>query len=211
MKRLSVVSIALIVVLLGCLAVYRYVYLPSNSCVQVLVSATHRITGKEGVFGNPCSVPFWYKDVRDYNPGQTSGIEERVYTVKEVLNIFSRTPNIFENQEISIEAIHADSTDGIGCNDYMILMDKEDADRKQQLMDFLTKAEMDKEESERITKELQSLPRIKTGETLKGIPGLFPTRGGIYRGHFYDEELSNKCPDGEARFVIERKVKELAQ
>lgn len=186
---------------------YRYIYSP-QTCIQVVVSATNRITGEEKVFGDPCSVPFWYKDVKDYNPEQTSGIEERVYTVREVLNILSITPNIFENQKISVEAIHADSTDGIGCNDYMILMDKEDADRKQQLMDFLTKAEMGKEESERITKELQSLPRIKTGETLKDIPGLFPTQGGIYYGHFYDKGLSSKCPEGEKRFVIDKKIQE---
>lgn len=71
MKKPYAVSIAIIFVLLGCLAVYRYVYLSNNSCIQVLVSATHRITGKEAIFGNPCSIPVWYKDVRDYNPDDT--------------------------------------------------------------------------------------------------------------------------------------------
>lgn len=48
--------------------VYRYIYLPGVSCIQVVVSATNRITGKEVVFSNPCSVPFWYDEIRDYNP-----------------------------------------------------------------------------------------------------------------------------------------------
>ncbi len=202
--KFLIIAVAVIpLVIIG----YRYVYSP-QICIQVVVSATNRITGEEKVFGDPCSVPFWYKDVKDYSPRQTSGIEERVYTVKEALNILSITPNIFENQKTSIEAIHADSIDGIGCNDYMILMDKEDADRRQQLIDFLTKAEMDREGSERITKELQSLPMIKTGETLIAIPGLFPTQSGVYQGHFYDKELSSKCPEGEKRFVIDKKIQE---
>lgn len=75
MKKSYTVSIAIILVLLGCLAVYRYVYLSSNSCVQVLVSATNRITGEEKVFGDPCSVPFWYKGVLIYNPEQSPGEE----------------------------------------------------------------------------------------------------------------------------------------
>ncbi len=68
MKRKYKVAVALVLIFLGSLAVYRYIYLPSNSCVQVLVNATNRITGEEKNFGNPCSVPFWYEDVRDYNP-----------------------------------------------------------------------------------------------------------------------------------------------
>ena len=43
-------------------------FFPSQTCIQVLVSATNRITGEEKVFGDPCSVPFWYKEVKDYNP-----------------------------------------------------------------------------------------------------------------------------------------------
>lgn len=29
--------------------------------------ATNMITGKEQIFGSPCSIPFWYSDIRDYN------------------------------------------------------------------------------------------------------------------------------------------------
>ncbi len=211
MKKPYVISIAIILVLLGCLAAYRYVYLPSNSCVQVLVSATNRITGVEKVFGDPCSVPFWYKDVRDFNSELINQDDEKVYTVKEVLGTISANQNDYVSKKISIRAVNAGLTKGVGCADYMILMDEEDAARIQQLNDLLKKAQMDKEETEKIYEELLSLPHIKTGEILTAIPGVFPTESGIYQGHFYDEKLINECEDGEARFVIDRKVKELAQ
>ena len=59
-------------VLITSFLIYIYLYLPNGSCVQVVVSATNRITGKTKVFGSPCAVPFWFKDVNDYNPDQIS-------------------------------------------------------------------------------------------------------------------------------------------
>jgi hypothetical protein len=61
-------TLALLFLVGASFLMYMYVYLPSGSCVQVVVSATSRITGKSNIFGSPCAVPFWYKDVRDYNP-----------------------------------------------------------------------------------------------------------------------------------------------
>lgn len=57
-------------VLITSLLIYIYLYLPNSSCIQFVVSATNRITGKVKVFGSPCAVPFWFKDVNDYNPAQ---------------------------------------------------------------------------------------------------------------------------------------------
>ena len=57
-------------VLIASFLIYIYAYLPSGSCIQVVVSTTNRVTGTTKVFGSPCAVPFWFKDVNDYNPDQ---------------------------------------------------------------------------------------------------------------------------------------------
>jgi hypothetical protein len=64
-KALKVTTIVFVALLIGFIISK---YFPSQTCIQVLVSATNRITGEEKVFGEPCSVPFWYKDMKDYNP-----------------------------------------------------------------------------------------------------------------------------------------------
>ncbi len=199
------------IILLVTLVAYRYSYLPSKSCIQVLVSATHRITGEEVTFGNPCTIPFWYKDVHDFNPTSTTIDETKVYSVKEALGILATAPANLKNKQIKIQAVHADSVRGLGCNDYMILMDKEDAERRLYLMDILTRAEMDRAESERIREGIQGLPSIKSGETLSmSYSGIYPTEHGIYQGHFFDTELTKKCSDGDARFIIDEKIQELS-
>jgi hypothetical protein len=68
MNRRYVLSVIFALSVLASFSIYQYVYLPGGSCIQVLVSATNRITGKLETFGNPCIVPFWYTDVQDYNP-----------------------------------------------------------------------------------------------------------------------------------------------
>ncbi len=70
MKKIFISICLLVSVLIVAFLIYFYLYLPNGSCVQVMVSATNRITGNTKVFGNPCTVPFWYKDIDDYNPGQ---------------------------------------------------------------------------------------------------------------------------------------------
>lgn len=204
-KIIGIVLFLLTAILLS----YQFFYL-SSGCIQVLVSATHRFTGEVKTFGDPCSVPFWYKDVRAFNPVSTIIDEAKVYSVKEALSILATSPDNLKNKQIKIQALHADSIRGTGCNDYRILMDKEDAERSTYLKDILTRAEMDKEGSERIRKEIQGLPLIKSGETLiMRDSGVYPTEYGIYQGHFYDSDLSQKCPQGETKFVIDKKLKEI--
>lgn len=70
MKKVFISLGLFVVVLITGFLIYIYVYLPGISCIDVLVSATNRITGTTKVFGSPCTVPFWYKDVNDYNPDQ---------------------------------------------------------------------------------------------------------------------------------------------
>ena len=67
-KFLKVLGTVFVVLFLSAI-VYKY-FFPSQTCIQVLVSATNRITEEEKIFGDPCRVPFWYKDVRVYNPEQ---------------------------------------------------------------------------------------------------------------------------------------------
>lgn len=57
--------IIIILVIIFCFSIYYFV-LPKN-CIQVMVSATNRITRKSKVFGTPCNVPFWYKNVISWN------------------------------------------------------------------------------------------------------------------------------------------------
>ena len=45
-----------------------YFFTKKGNCIQVMVSATNRITGKTKVFGSPCNIPFWYKDIESWNP-----------------------------------------------------------------------------------------------------------------------------------------------
>lgn len=210
MKKIYKILIVLGIVLVSTLVAYRYSYLPNKLCIQVLVSATHRLTGEEVTFGNPCSIPFWYKDIRTFNPVSTITDAPKVYSVKEVLSILATAPDNLKNKQIKIQAVHADSVRGLGCNDYLILMDKEDAERRAHLMDILTRAEMDRAGSERIREGIQGLPLIKSGETLPmSYSGIYPTEYGIYQGHFFDTEITKKCSDGNTRFIIDEKIQEL--
>jgi len=67
MKKIYISLGILMSVLITSFLIYIYLYLPSSSCVQVLVSATNRITGEVKTFGSSCVVPFWYKDVLGYH------------------------------------------------------------------------------------------------------------------------------------------------
>ena len=70
MKKSYAISIAFFIILLGSFVVYSF-YLPGISCTDDgSVVATHRFIGTEAVFDDLCVVPFWYKDIREYNPEQ---------------------------------------------------------------------------------------------------------------------------------------------
>lgn len=63
MKKVIILIILTVVVIFG---IY-YFFIKKVNCIQVVVSATNRITGKTKVFGNPCGIPFWYKDIKAWN------------------------------------------------------------------------------------------------------------------------------------------------
>lgn len=147
---------------------------------------------------------------RDKTTASVHSSNVHVYSVKEALTLMAASTDYFSaNKTISIKAMHADSTDGIGCSDYMVLMDKEDADQYKLLTSYLY-GPMKKDYRQQITQEIQKLPRIFTGPALSMDQHIFPTIYAVYQGHFNDPSLSKTCPDGNKRFVISRKIEELS-
>lgn len=61
MKKFIIILVLVIIIIFG---IY-YNSLGKGNCIQVVVSATNRITGKTKEFGNPCLVPFWYKNIQN--------------------------------------------------------------------------------------------------------------------------------------------------
>lgn len=57
MKKIIIIAILIVIFIFGT----YYFFIKKVTCIQVMVSATNRITGKSKTFGTPCSVPFWYK------------------------------------------------------------------------------------------------------------------------------------------------------
>ena len=62
MKKIISIIILLIIAIFG---IY-YFNLGKGNCTQEVVKATNRITGKTKEFGNPCIVPFWYKNIQGF-------------------------------------------------------------------------------------------------------------------------------------------------
>ncbi len=125
----------------------------------------------------------------------------KIYSVKEVADILKNNPEFLQNKQIKIKAYQVDGTRGIGCDDYLILIDYDNVElykkRYQQNVSNLEKL-----------KALQ-IPKIKTGESLGMSQEIFPAVYAVYQGHFYDKKLSSKCKNGYKRFVIDKKIKEI--
>jgi hypothetical protein len=99
MKIRRIMLVASILLLVTSFIIYKYVYLSGGTCIQVVVSATSRLSGKTEVFGNPCIIPFWYKEVREYNPAQkvgdmSSGISQEKIGVSLTDNLHTTSPSV---------------------------------------------------------------------------------------------------------------------
>src|SRR3989344_5389123 len=58
------------------------------------------------------------------NQNNQPAIENKIYSVKEVIGLLSTNTNYFKGQKVQLKAYKADGVAGIGCHDYFILMDK---------------------------------------------------------------------------------------
>lgn len=143
------------------------------------------------------------------NQNNQPAIENKIYSVKEVLDLLSINTDYFKGQKIQLKAYKTNGVAGLGCNDYFILMDKEDADHYRQLFDEYMSKDTSETQRPAISTQIQNIPSLKTGETLGMNQNIFPTVYAVYGGHFNDASLSKNCLDGNKRFVIDRKIEEL--
>ncbi len=138
--------------------------------------------------------------------------DSNVYSVKSVLNLLNSNPNYFKGKEIQLKAAVVDAVEGMGCDDYFILMDKEDADTSHRLNNqYMDKNTSDTQRAD-IRQQIQQLPKILSGQTL-ALPQNVKINlndYAIYRGHFNDVWESQNCSDGNKRFVIDGIVQKLS-
>jgi hypothetical protein len=66
--KIAKVTLIILVLLSVTYSIYMY-SLSHGSCIQVLTQATNRITGNTKIFGNPCQIPFWFRNIESYNLG----------------------------------------------------------------------------------------------------------------------------------------------
>lgn len=132
-------------------------------------------------------------------------IENKIYSVKEINDLFQTSPESFKNKTVQLKAYRVDNVGGTGCHDYTILTDHDYVEIFKNRYDSKLTAAQQKEAQE-LAKQA---PVIYSGMMLSMPKEIFPTQAGIYEGHFYDSELQKMCDDGEKRFVIEKKIEEL--
>ena len=147
----------------------------------------------------------------NYPANQALLKEEKVYSVKEAIQILQDNPTQFKNKNIKIQAYHINSTKGIGCKDYMIIMDKDDVNIYESISSrLITESQtLSEQEKKNLQDKLQNLPHLITGPQLE-MHNILPTKYAIYVGHFYDTWSTKSCgTDGWKRFVIEKKEKEI--
>ena len=132
--------------------------------------------------------------------------DEKVYSVKETVEMLQHSPDVLKDRKVKVQGYYVDGTKGIGCHDFMILVDKENA----QLYKSLYDPDLTPDEFEHRRQQVARMPTLHTGQTLVMPEGFFPTQHGIYVGHFYDPWATKTCePDGWKRFVIEMKAQEI--
>ena len=132
--------------------------------------------------------------------------ENKIYTVQEVVDILKSNRTVLKDKSIQLEAFVVDAVEGLGCQDYQIITDKE------YVQTFKNRYDNKLSQEERFNAILQSklAPVLQTGEALTVPEGFFPTYHAIYQGHFYDPKMTKNCDaDAFKKFVIERKVKEI--
>ena len=89
-------------------------------------------------------------------------MENKIYSVKEVLGLLSTNDNYFKGRAVQLKAYNADGIEGLGCNDYFILMDKEDADHYKQLYDMYISKDTSETQRPTIRTQIQNVPNLKT-------------------------------------------------
>ena len=132
--------------------------------------------------------------------------ENKIYTVKEVVDLLKTNPTSLEDKSIQLEAFVVDAVKGLGCNDYQIITDKEYVETFKNRYDN----KLSQEERNKAIEESKQAPVLLTGQALAMPEGFFPTYHAIYQGHFYDKWATKTCgADSYKRFVIEGKIKEI--
>jgi len=132
--------------------------------------------------------------------------ENKVYTVKETVNLLKITPTFLKDKSIQLEAFVVDGVMGLGCEDYQILTDKEYVGA----FNNRYNNKLSQEERNKAIEDSKLAPVLLTGQTLSMPEGFYPTYHAVYQGHFYDKWATKTCgADGYKRFVIEGKVKEI--
>lgn len=142
---------------------------------------------------------------------QTYQEEDKIYSVKEAIKILETNPDQFKNKDIRIQAYHVNSTLGVGCKDYIVLMDMADVIKDQAISNRLMAESqtLSEIETKKLHDEIDQIPHIYTGPQ-SNMHNIFPTQYAIYVGHFYDKLITKSCGnDAWKRFVITSKEKEI--
>ncbi|MGE5197317.1 MAG: hypothetical protein ACM3IL_02310 [Deltaproteobacteria bacterium] len=126
---------------------------------------------------------------------------QKPYGVAEALKILNTSPERFKGKDIFLKAYVVDGVMGLGCDDYYVLTDAEYAENYAKRYNQGGLTEYEKE-------IIKNTPILFSGPTLSMPKEIFPTRYAIYRGHFFDSNLT-PCQNGARRFVIIGKDKEL--
>lgn len=128
--------------------------------------------------------------------------EERVYSVREIVQILKSRPEEVRGKTIKIKGYIVDTATGRGEGDFLVLTDREFTGiyQKDLWHEGLSRSER---------RKLKTMPIIRTGPALNMPQSVFPTVYGIYRGHFYDDTATADFRNGAERFIVEEKIVEL--
>lgn len=131
--------------------------------------------------------------------------KDKVYSVKEVVELIKSDPASLKGKSIQLEAYVVDAVQGFNCEDFWILADKEYV----QAFNDRYNWKLSKEQCQKALEESQRAPVLQTGRSLALSKKYYSTTHAIYRGHFYDKWAAKNCAEGWKRFVIDEKVKEI--
>jgi len=123
-----------------------------------------------------------------------------ILTVRQVADGLKTNPAQYKGKDILIKAVVVDGVQGLGCADYDMIADPEDADL------YFRKYHPDLSDDDRA--KVNKIPLIKTGPTLSMPKGVLAgDQPAVYRGHFYDNAMKS-CQDGGQRLVITGREKD---
>ena len=126
---------------------------------------------------------------------RSGGLGPHVYSVREAAAKLSNDQGAFGDQTITIKAYVVDRTQGLGCDDFLMLTDQDQVEAYHGIYHLSpTDAKA----------ALQNIPILEA----MAIPHT-NTVYGIYRGHFHDSKLMAECGDAGKRLVLEERLKEI--